>query len=362
MQPSDDPHQVSDGIADATATTSTGTRRNLARTIPWIVTVGILIWILKTTDLPAMWEATRSANLLLFFGAMFGLFSVLWVVDSIAILWIYRRYHAPAMTLRHVLPIRGTTYVVGILNYAAASAAMAFYFKRRWSIGVVEGGASLLLLLLVDLGLAILTVAAGAALLPAGFRVAAWTLGAAFAVGAIAHLIFWRAPWSWGPLERLRNIPQLRGFREARLIDYAIAGVLRVPVTALYVGMHYFTLMAFNIRVPLENMLVYVPVQMVLAVIPISVSGLGPGQAAQRVLYTDFAASTYCQHVPASEWSNPAWCDHALAAVDAYGLALFLGFLLPRILIGVLSLRAASRELAAEAPPTEPDASVTPGA
>jgi hypothetical protein len=349
MQPSDDPNASQGGILP-TAKAGSGVRRTVMRAIPWFVTIGILAWILKTTDLQAMWAAVSSANLALFFGAMFSLFSVLWVVDSVAILWIYKRYHAPDMTLRHVLPIRGTTYVVGILNYAAASAAMAFYFKRRWGIGVVEGGASLLLLLLVDLGLAILTVAAGAALLPAGFRVAAWTLGAAFAVGAIAHLIFWRAPWTWGPLEKLRNLPQLRGFREARLVDYAVAGMLRVPVTALYVAMHYFTLLAFNIRVPLENMLVYVPVQMVLAVIPISVSGLGPGQAAQRVLYTDFAANTYCQDIPVAEWSNPAWCDNALAAVDAYGLALFLGFLLPRVLIGVLSLRAASNELAVETP------------
>jgi len=77
---------------------------------------------------------------------------------------------------------------------------------------------------------------------------------------------------------------------------------------------------------------VYVPVQMVIAVVPISVSGLGPGQAAQRVLYT--------------EWADLAHGVGAgQATVDAYGLALFLGFLLPRVLIGVLSLRAASKEM-----------------
>jgi len=302
--------------------------------IPWLVTVAILVWILRTTDMLAMWRAVEQANWVFFFGSMLTLFALLWVVDSAAILWIYKRFHAPTMKLTDVLPVRGTTYIVGILNYAAASAAMAFYFRRRWNIGIVEGGSSLLVLLLVDLGLAIISTAVGSFLLPEQFRGMAIVLGAGFAAAAAAHLLFWRAPWKWGPLEVIRNWPRLHGFRAARVLDYATVGLLRLPVTAIYICMHMATLMAFNIHVPLERMLVYVPVQMVIAVLPIGVSGLGAGQAAQRLLYT--------------EWAEQTHGVDAMATVDAYGLALFLGFLLPRVLIGLASLQVTSREMARE--------------
>ncbi len=309
-----------------------GWKRQIVQWMPWVVTVAILVWILRTTDLGAMWAAVQQADWLLFWGSMMVLFTMLWIVDAVAILWIYRRAHASEMKLTDVLPVRGTTYIVGILNYAAASAAMAIYFRKVWKIGMVEGGSSLLLLLLVDLGLAILCTTTGSFLLPEEYRGVALLLGAGFAVAAVAHLVFWRAPWSWGPLEKLREWPRLRGIREARLVDYAVAGLLRAPMTALYVGMHMATLAAFNIHVPLERMLVYVPIQMVVAVLPISVSGLGAGQAAQRLLYRPFAEATHGAD--------------ALAVVDAYGLALFLGFLVPRVLIGVFSLRYTTRELA----------------
>jgi hypothetical protein len=302
------------------------------RLLPWAITIGIFVWIGMTTDLPTLLAALQQAHWGLFFGSMIVLFTCTWLVDSAGIWWIYRRYHAPALGYRQVLPVRGSTYVVGILNYAAASAAMAFYFRRRWGVGVIEGGSSLLLLMLMDLGLATLSVAAGVAFLPTGFRSFALTLAGGFALGAVAHLIFWRARWSWGPLEWVRELPQLRGFRQARLQDYVVLGLLRLPMIPIYVGMHVFTLEAFSIHVPLERMLVYVPVQMVLAVLPISVSGLGPGQAAQRLLYTPFAAETLGAD--------------ALPTIDAYGLALFVGFLVPRLLIGLGTMRAASRDLA----------------
>jgi uncharacterized membrane protein YbhN (UPF0104 family) len=314
------------------------------------VTIGALAWIFSTTDLAHLVETFRTADWGLFFGSMCALYFGLWVVDSAAVHWAYRRYHAPTLRLVDVLPARGFTYLLGIVNYAAGTASMALWFRRRFGVGLVEGGATIVLLMLIDLGVLTAVSLVGFTSLPEVFRAPTALVAIAFAIGAAFHLAFWRGPWRWGRIEAIRSHPSLRGFREARLADYAVLGVLRLPVIALYVAMHFFTLRAFDIHIPVERLLVYVPIQMVIAALPISVAGLGTVQAAQRVLYGPFVALSL-----GALASDP----QTLAAIDAYGLALVIGFAVPRVLIGLLCLRTVSSGLSEGMPsvaaePAEP--------
>lgn len=295
---------------------------------PWVVAIGILAYLVWSTDWVPAFAAIREANWMLFAGTMLGLYVVLLCADAFGVWWVYRRYHSPDIRYADATKARAVTYLIGILNYAAGSAAMALFFKRRFGVGIVQGGASLLLLMLVDLGLVTLAVLIGGSQLPAeADALRPWInlIGAAFLVGALAHLVFWRATWSWGPLEKIRQLPQLQGFRDATLLDYAKIGVMRAPITAIYIAMHGLTLLAFDIHIPLAKLLVYVPIQMLVAVVPISPSGLGTVQVAQEFLYGAYADAD---------------------VLRAYGLALAVGFLLPRMVIGGLALGPAARALA----------------
>ena len=296
---------------------------------PWVVAVGILTYLVVTTDWGPAFAAIQEANWALFLGTMFGLYVVLLCADAFGVWWVYRRYHAPQITYADAAKARAVTYLVGILNYAAGSAAMALFFKRRFGVGIVQGGASLLLLMLVDLGLVTLAVLVGGSQLPeSASDLRPWInlVGAAFVLGAVAHLVFWRATWSWGPLEKLRQLPQLQGFRDATLRDYVTIGLIRAPITAIYIAMHALTLMAFAIHIPFAKLLVYVPIQMLVAVIPVAPSGLGTVQLAQEFLYGAYVEPD---------------------VLRAYGLALAVGFLLPRMILGGLALGPAARTLAA---------------
>jgi len=353
---SSDPSAPEEAVADASATDATpadGARRSIGsrglRLIPWAVTLAALGWIGWTTDFDGIVDAVAGANAALFFGAMMGLYVVLWFVDSVAIAWVYRRYHAPNLRVRDVVPVRGATYILGILNYAVGAAAMALYFRRKHRVGLVEGGASLLVLMAVDFGLAMILVIVGGAVLPDGWREITLVIGAIFALAVIGHLLFWRGPWTWGPLERVRQHPKLGGFRDATIADYATMAALRAPVVGLYVCMHLATLAAFDIDVPLARLLVYVPVQMVIAALPLSVGGLGTVQAAQRVFYGPWVDTT---GVDAA-----AGVDPSIAIVDAYALTLFFGFLVPRVLIGLGCLRAVGDALAETPGPDSPSSS-----
>jgi uncharacterized membrane protein YbhN (UPF0104 family) len=319
--------------------------------LPWVVAIGIFAYILSSTDLEALRSSAASARWMQFWCVSFGLYAVIFATDSFTVWWMYRRFHVPQIRYRDVLPARGASYFLGILNYAAGSAAMAFYFKKRFRVGFLEGGASLLLLMLVDLGLVTLAVLIGGSMLPAewtgatvatigGFALT-WNLvirclAGAFVAAAVAHIVFWRAPWSWGPLERIREIPTFAGFRRATVLDYLKIGVIRTPVTILYILMHGLTLTAFHIHVPWAQMMVFVPIQMLIAVIPISPSGLGTVNLAQRLLYEPYVHDVGGEQLVAQA---------ATASIDAYGLALALAFNVPRLVIGFVALRAAKRAL-----------------
>ena len=291
----------------------------------WGVTFGALAFILVTTDLSTLWSSLRGANWLLFWGVTAVAFAALLVVDTAAVAWLFRRYHAPRTTFREVLPVRGASYILSILNHAAGSAAMSLYFSKRHRVPLLEGAASILLLLFVDLLVLVIMTTLGMSLLPESWRSAVLWLALAFAVGVALHLLFWRAPWSWGPLERVRTHPHLRGFRDATIADYGVMIALRAPVVGIYVLIHLGTLAAFSIHVPVPHLLVLVPVQMIIAGLPLSISGIGTVQLAQRELYRPFAVS--------------------VDQIDAYGLSLVLCFLVPRILIGLVCLRFTVRSL-----------------
>jgi hypothetical protein len=323
----------------------------VTRTLPWIVAISIFAYILSSTDLDGLRASAASAHWGHFWVVAFSLYAVIFATDSFTVWWMYRRFHVPTIRYRDVLPARGASYFLGILNYAAGSAAMAFYFKKRFRVGFLEGGASLLLLMLVDLGLVTVAVLIGGSMLPdvwteatvatLGGVTLTWNtvirvLAGLFVLGAAAHMLFWRAPWKWGPLERIRQIPSLAGFRRATVIDYLKIGLIRAPVTVLYILMHGFTLTAFHIQVPWAQMMVFVPIQMLIAVVPISPSGLGTVNLAQRLLYAPYVYSSEGDHLVA---------EAATSSIDAYGLALALAFNIPRLVIGFVALRAAKRAL-----------------
>ena len=103
---------------------------------------------------------------------------------------------------------------------------------------------------------------------------------------------------------------------------------MRVPMLVFYTAMQYFALESFGIHIPFARLLVYVPIQMLIAGLPISISGIGTVQVTQRVLYEPYAST---------------------AAIDAYAVAIILGFMVPRLLVGLAFVRKASRDLAGSA-------------
>jgi len=116
----------------------------------------------------------------------------------------------------------------------------------------------------------------------------------------------------------------------ASLATVARFVVLRVFFLSQYMAAHYMFLVLFGLDVPVERLLVYLPLLTFVQIIPVTISGLGTTQLVMRHFYSPFVA---------------AGTAHPAAVVDAFSTAGILGFVLFRVLVAYFFLGEFSREV-----------------
>lgn len=300
--------------------------------LPWLVSVGCVAYIGATTDLVAVRHAIADADMLFFWGSIIAIFALgVFPSDSIAIWrlfnWFAGHWSVDRMRLREIATIRGANYLLGVFNYNAGTAGMALYVRRTRGVPFLEALGALFLMGLCDMSLVALFVLFGAGIL-GDLEHSARLASIAVLMILAGTLLYWRAGIDFLILGKLRQRRLFLAFREARIAHYVKLLLLRAPMPVLYTAMQYFALESFGIHIPFVMLLVYVPIQMLIAGLPISISGIGTVQVTQRVLYEPYAST---------------------AAIDAYAVAIVLGFIVPRLLIGLAFARRASRELGGSA-------------
>ncbi len=311
---------------------STKRQSVLMKLLPWLVSVGCVVYIGATTDLGAVRDAIAAADMMVFWASIIVIFAVgIFPCDSIAIWRLFNWYAAywsvQRIRLGEIASIRGANYLLGVFNYNVGTAGMALYLKRTRGVPFLESLGALFLMGLCDMTLVALFVLCGAGILgdlEHSARLASFAVLMIFA----GTLLYWRAGIDFLVLGKLRHRRLFLAFREARLSHYLKLLLMRVPMLVFYTAMQYFALESFGIHIPFARLLVYVPIQMLIAGLPISISGIGTVQVTQRVLYEPYAST---------------------AAIDAYAVAIILGFMVPRLLVGLAFVRKASRDLAGSA-------------
>ena len=297
--------------------------QRVLRVLPWVVSIGCLVYIFTTTDLGPLWKALQTANMPLFWGSVLGIFIlVAFPVDSFVIARLLSWFEAP-VKLREIMPIRGSSYLLGIFNYNAGSAALSLYLKRTHGVPVLRSLGALFFMTLCEISFFALVVMVGADLIGDMVNSARIVSGCVLLILA-GTIVYWRGGFDFFILGHLRNRSLFAAFNKAKIHQYGLMIVMRAPIAFLYTVMQYFALESFDIHVPFHALLVYVPVQMLVAGIPISVAGIGTVQVVQRTLYAPYAD---------------------LATIDAFAVLLVFGFLCPRMLIGLAYTARASREL-----------------
>ncbi len=258
------------------------------RALPVVVSAAVLVWLLQSVDLAGVVEALSPRVALVMVPAFLFYAVVSLLIEALSITRIVDPTRYP-VGVWIAARIKCATYLVGILHYALGAGALAMLMRRRTGLPLGEAASLVVLIASADLIIVLSATGVGAALLETSApTVRAGVLGFAL-VGFFGGLAILRTPRSLGPLDRLRTLSVFEGLRTitwTRLVELLW---LRAAFCASFVTLCALAFQAFQLPVPLAQLVVGVLVVAVVAALPIAVAGLGTSQAAFVYVFSDVA-------------------------------------------------------------------------
>ncbi|MFO0689360.1 MAG: hypothetical protein U0900_11690 [Myxococcota bacterium] len=303
--------------------------------LPWAITLVCFAYLYSRLAGAA---AKQHTDLLAYLGAIFARVSwsswlmlmipysaFFFLIDSLVVWRVVTWFNAP-LRYSDILPIRGSSYILSILNEQVGKGAMGLYLNRRYGVPGWEVGSSMIFIMFCEFYYLLSWATAGYVMrgdeLPPVFALIPWLAGA-----AVAFLALWIAFFR-GPLGRgtaLRERPLFKSFREAGLARYLTIIVLRSPALLAAVVVYKQALGLFGVEASYGQMLGYLPIVFFGAATP------GPMRTVAITLWVIL--------FPGSE-----------GEMTTFGFVQHNFFIFFNAAIGLLFLRRANRELFGAAP------------
>jgi uncharacterized membrane protein YbhN (UPF0104 family) len=256
-------------------------KKRLVRLLAWAVTAGLLVLLFHRIPFHEVLAAARGAApwavpATLLFTLM------IYLGDSFAIWKTFGWFLAP-LSFSDVLLVRGATYLLAAINYNVGQGAIVYFVHRVARVPVMRGVATVLLIMGVNV-LALLFLATfglvAAPAVPPALRLIVAVAYAGLAVYAVAVAV--KPRW-------LANRPLFDVLLGAGLGGHARALLVRLPHIASLFATQIVMLRAFGVAVPVLDAIAALPVVFFIAVLPISVQGLGTTQATMIYFFARYA-------------------------------------------------------------------------
>jgi len=257
-------------------------KKRLIRLLAWAVTAGILFLLFRKIPFHDVVAAARGAAGWTVPAAFFFGF-VIYLADSFAI-WKTFGWFLAELSLPDVLLVRGATYLLAAINYNVGQGAIVYFVHRVARVPVIRGVATVLLIMGINV-LALLFLAtfglAAAPDVPHAVKliVAVAYAGLAIYVAAVIAKPRW-----------LASRPLFDVLLGAGLAGHARALLVRLPHIAILFVFQIVMLRGFGVAVPILQAIAALPVVYLIAVLPISVQGLGTTQATMIYFFARYAA------------------------------------------------------------------------
>jgi len=322
--------------AQAPAASVTSLWRKALPYLGTLIIFGLIFWRIPIARVGA---ALKQAPVLQFVAVFLPFSGFYWMIDSLCLTWVVRRFNAP-LRFREIVPIRASMYLLALINTNVAQGGVAWYLHRKTRVPFLDILSSILLIALMEIYQLFFFSTLGVALYRPGSSrqlamVRALRLAYIFAWLALAAIIILFAEARRS--ERVRTcITRSRlgaiasTFLAARPLDYAAIFAIKAPGFLASLLAHHFALLLYGIAIPFTRLVIFLPLVFLAAALPIAFAHLGTSQAAWLLFFSDAAPS---------------------AKILAYSLAAHFTFMFCNAVIGLFFLPRASRELtAAEAP------------
>jgi hypothetical protein len=281
--------------------TESSFRASLQKWLPWVVTGGVFAFIFSRIPADKVLDAAMKADLRIYLPLMTIniLFDFVW--DVLVFVILFRWFKTP-VTFRGMLPIRGVTYLITLLNYVAGQGGMALIMTRWKKISLPRSTSVVMFSLFGDYYMLLALCLAGA------FRLKNVDLNRVLDNTEEGHLVrfiliswavFFATIWFFrGFLPRsegwkgLKENELVAAFREATPAQYVQIVLLKTVIPLAGILTTYFALAAFDLHVPFIYLISMLPIVWLIEAIPISVMGMGTAQAAMIWLVARFAVDS----------------------------------------------------------------------
>jgi len=309
----------------------TGAKR-WQKLLPWGITLACFAYLYGRMSGPAAAQGLSVASYLAgtFADVSWGQWLLLmapysfffFLIDS-AVVWRVINWFNTTVAYTDILPVRGSSYILSILNEQVGKGAMGIYLYRRHGVPGWELGSSMLFIMLCELlylsGWATIGWIISGDTLPDVFAAIPYLFCGILALFALLHAVMSRP--TTADERSFRNRPVFRAFRDAHWWYYPTIAVIRSPAILAAVVIYTFALRLFGVDVGFGTMLGYLPVIFFGAATP------GPMRSVAITLWVVL------------------FPDQDAGKMGAFGLVQHNFFIFFNAAIGLVFLRRANREL-----------------
>ena len=315
-------------------------RKRLARAAAWLITAALLFVLFRKIPFATVVAATRAAAPWTVPACLASVVAI-YLADSFAIWKTFGWFLAP-LTFAQVAVVRGATYLLAAVNYNVGQGAIVYFVHRATGVPVLRGVATILLIMGINVLALLVLATVGLGVAPDVPHAVKLIVAVAFAGLAFYALVVALKP-RW-----LATRPIFDVLLSAGLAGHARALLVRVPHIAALMIYQTAMLHAFGVAVPVGQAIVALPIVFFIAVLPISVQGLGTTQAAMVFFFARYGAGD---------------AEHQKAAVLAESLVAQALATIAQVALGLACLRSGTgRQLQTAAADAAAPTSETPSA
>lgn len=263
--------------------------------------------------------------------------------DTFAMQSVFR-WFGVAVPFFDLYVVRGSTYLLAVINYHVGQAAIVGYLYRVRRVPIYRATGIILFIIGVNVGTLFLLASAGAARATGELSWLHYVPLACLA-GGVAYAIVLK----WKP-KILAERTLLGPLFEMRIRGHLRGVLVRLPHVGVLLIWHWISLRLFKVQIPPLDALLYLPALFAIGSLPINVNGFGVAQIVAIAFFSPYVTK-----------GDPK------TTVMAYSLATTTTALVLQLLLGLLCLRRATRlgaptKTEEPAAGTETDADVLRGA
>jgi hypothetical protein len=298
----------------------------LKRLAPYLIAATALGWVFWHTDVHQLIAAVKRAPVVQFVAVSTALLIVNWMLDTFAMTSVFNWFGCK-VRYKELLIVRGSTYLLAILNYHIGQAAIVGYLYRVCKVPFLRATGWILFIIGINVGTLFLLASAGTATATGELSFLRWV-----PLASAAGVVFYAALLMLKP----RILAERRLF--APLFEMGVVGhikgvLVRLPHIGNLILWQWLCLRMFGFEVTPWHALLYMPAYFAVSAMPINVNGLGVAQLVAVAFFAPFAP------VPAGTVDVAA---AQRAAVIAWSLSVQGFSIVHQLILGFLCLKPAS--------------------